>query len=254
MPTASFAGMFDQNAHQWARQEPMILSDFTARPLVLQELAPLTGKHVLDLGCGEGYVARLVAQAGAQSVFGIDISSEMVGRAQAAASGAPCPMTFQSGNAIHFREFPREQFDRVIAVFMVSYLSRAEMTEVFRTVRSHLAPGGRFIFTVPHPFLPYIRRPQEKPVYFDSKGRDYFAGVDESYEGHIWRRDGKPVPVSYMHKTFADYFTALAAAGFRTLPKVIELKVTEEHLALDRAFFEGAVGYPLQVLFRIDAQ
>ena len=113
------------------------------------------------------------------------------------------------------------------------------------------APGGRFIFTVPHPFLPYVRR-QEKPVYFDPKGRDYFAGVDESYEGYIWRRDGKAVPVSYMHKTFADYFNALAAAGFQTLPKVIELKVTEEHLALDRAFFEGAVGYPLQVLFRID--
>jgi SAM-dependent methyltransferase len=255
MQTASFAGMFDQNAEQWARHEPAILSDFTARPLVLQELAPLTGMHVLDLGCGEGYVARLVAQAGAQSVFGIDISSEMVGRAQqAGANGAPCPMTFQSGNATNFREFPREQFDRVIAVFMVSYLSRAEMTQVFRTVRPRLAPGGRFIFTVPHPFLPYIRRPQEMPVYFDSKGRDYFAGVDESYEGYIWRRDGKPVPVSYMHKTFADYFNALAAAGFQTLPKVIELKVTEEHLALDRAFFEGVVGYPLQVLFRIDAQ
>ena len=68
MQTDSFAGMFDQNAEQWARQEPMILWDFTARPLVLQELAPLTGKHVLDLGCGEGYVARLVAQAGAQLV------------------------------------------------------------------------------------------------------------------------------------------------------------------------------------------
>jgi SAM-dependent methyltransferase len=206
-------------------------------------------------GCGEGYVVRLVAQAGARSVFGLDISSEMVGRAQeAAASGAPCPMTFQSGNATHFRDYPREQFDRVIAVFMVSYLRCAEMTEVFRTVRSRLAPGGRFIFTVPHPFLPSIRRPQEKPVYFDSKGRDYFAGVDESYEGYIWRRDSKVVPVSYMHKTFAGYFNALAAAGFQTLSKVIELKVTEEHLALDRAFFEGAVGYPLQVLFRIDAQ
>jgi hypothetical protein len=54
---------------------------------------------------------------------------------------------------------------------------------------------------------------------------------------YIWRRDGKAVPVSYMHKTFADYFNALAAAGFQTLPKIIELKVTEEHLALDRAFF-----------------
>jgi ubiquinone/menaquinone biosynthesis C-methylase UbiE len=126
MQTDSFAGMFDQNADQWARQEPMILSDFTARPLVLQELAPVTGKHVLDLGCGEGYVARLVAQAGAQSVFGIDISSEMVGRArQAAASCAPCPMTFETGNVTNFQDFPRQQFDRVIAVFMVGYLSCA---------------------------------------------------------------------------------------------------------------------------------
>jgi cyclopropane fatty-acyl-phospholipid synthase-like methyltransferase len=246
--------MFDQNADRWARQEPMILSDFTARPIVLQELAPLAGKHVLDLGCGEGYVARLLAQAGAQSVFGIDISSEMVGRARrAGASGAACPMTFESGNATNFRDFPREKFDRVIAVFMLSYLSCAEMTAVFRTVRSRLAAGGRFIFTVPHPFLPYIR-PREKPVYFDHKGRDYFAGVDESYEGYIWRRDGEAVPVSYMHKTFADYFTALAAAGFQTLPKIIELKVTQEHLALDPGFFEAAAGYPLQLLFRIDVQ
>jgi SAM-dependent methyltransferase len=249
----SFAGMFDQNTDQWARQEPLILSDFTARPIVLRELAPLAGTHVLDLGCGEGYVARLVAQAGAQSVFGIDISSEMVARAQqAAVSSAPSPMTFERGNATDFQDFPREHFDRVIAVFMVSYLSCAEMTAVFRTVRSRLAPGGRFIFTVPHPLLPYVR-PMEKPVYFDPKGRDYFAGIDQSYDGFIWRRDGKAVPVSYMHKTFADYFNAFAAAGFQTLPKVIELKVTEEHLALDREFFEGAAGYPLQLLFRIDA-
>src|ERR1700733_6225006 len=169
MKTESFAGLFDQSADQWTRQEPLILSDFTARPLVLQELARVTGKHVLDLGCGEGYVARLVAQAGAQSIFGIDISSEMVGRAQkGAASGASCPMTFQSGNATNFQDFPRKRFDRVIAVFMVSYLSCAEMIALFRTVRSRLAPGGRFIFTVPHPFLPYIR-PLERPVYFDSK-------------------------------------------------------------------------------------
>ena len=254
MHTHSFSEMFDQNAEQWARQEPMILSDFTARPQVLKELLPVTGKHVLDLGCGEGYVSRLVAQAGAASVFGIDISSEMVERAQQAAAGqAPCPMTFKVGNAANFQDFPRDQFDRVIAVFMVSYLSCSDMTEAFRTVRTRLAPGGRFIFTVPHPFLPYIR-PLEKPVYFDHKGRDYFAGVDESFEGYIWRRDGKAVPVSYMHKTFTDYFDALAAAGFQTLPKIIELKVTDEHLAEDRAFFEGAVGYPLQILFRIDAK
>jgi hypothetical protein len=35
MQTDSSDGMFDQNADQWARQEPMILSDVTARPLDL---------------------------------------------------------------------------------------------------------------------------------------------------------------------------------------------------------------------------
>ena len=65
---------------------------------------------------------------------------------------------------------------------------------------------------------PTLGSPQ-KPVYFDSKGRNCFAGVDESYEGYIWRRDGEDVPVSYMHKTFADYFNALAAAGSEHSPK-----------------------------------
>ncbi len=74
----SFAGMCDQNAQQWARQEPLILSDFTARPVVLQELAPATGQQVPDLGCGEGHVSRLLAQAGAmgyplQVLFRIDV-------------------------------------------------------------------------------------------------------------------------------------------------------------------------------------
>jgi SAM-dependent methyltransferase len=251
MQPESFAPLFDRHADEWARQEPMILSDFTARPRVLRELGPLAGKHLLDLGCGEGYVARLTAQAGAASVFGIDLSAEMVGRAQRAAAGAPCPMAFERGNATSFQNFPRPQFDRVIAVFMVSYLTCAEMTEVLRKVRALLAPGGRFIFTVPHPFLPYAR-PLEKPVYFDPKGRDYFAGVDQPYEGRIWRRDGKAVPVSYLHKTFADYFDAIAAAGFQSVPKIVELRVTEEHLALDRAFFEGATGQPLQLLLRLD--
>ena len=35
---------------------------------------------------------------------------------------------------------------------------------------------------------------------------------------------------------------------------LVNIRCVFTHLALDRAFFEGAVGYPLQVLFRIDAQ
>ena len=43
------------------------------------------------------------------------------------------------------------EFDLVIAVFLFNYLTSLEMESVFMKVRSHLAPGGRFIFTIPHP-------------------------------------------------------------------------------------------------------
>ena len=68
----------------------------------------------------------------------------------------------------------------------------------------------------------------------------------------IWRRDGVDVPVRCVHKTFADYFDCLAQAGFTKLPKVVELRATEEHLALDPRFFGPLADQPLHVLFELE--
>jgi cyclopropane fatty-acyl-phospholipid synthase-like methyltransferase len=54
----STEAVYDGQAHRWARQEATLLSDFTARPRVLHALGDLAGAHVLDLGCGEGYVSN----------------------------------------------------------------------------------------------------------------------------------------------------------------------------------------------------
>ncbi len=253
MERTSTSAIYDTHAGRWTRGEPVLLSDFTARPFVIDELGPLAGTHVLDLGCGEGYVARLVADAGASSVFGVDASSEMVRNARSSVpNDSPCSMAFEIGDAAKLEHFPREQFDRVMAVFLFNYLTCAEMTAVLKLVRSRLAAAGRFVFAVPHPCFPYMR-PAERPLYFDPAGNGYFAGVDVTYEGQIWRRDGHAVPVRCVHKTFTDYFGALAAAGFRSLPKFTELRVTDEHVVLDAPFFQPLYGYPLHVLFRVDA-
>lgn len=253
MGQESTEAIYDAHAASWARHDRVLLSDFTARPFVIDALGSLEGTHVLDLGCGEGYVARLIAAAGAASVFGIDLSSEMV---QSARRSMPpdgaCAMTFETGDATTFTAFTRAHYDRIIAVFLFNYMTRAQMTTVLRAVRQRLAPGGRFLFTVPHPCFPYMRS-AAAPFFFDTEGRDYFAGVDTTYEGRIWRRDGEGVPVRCVHKTFGDYFTALAEAGFTGLPEVMELRATEEHVAFDRAFFEPLYGYPLHVLFRVEA-
>ena len=74
--------MYDAAAGDWRRDGPLLLSDFTARERALELLGDLQGARLWDLGCGEGYVARLVAEAGAASVFGVDVSSAMVQRAR----------------------------------------------------------------------------------------------------------------------------------------------------------------------------
>ena len=251
MSTRSTQDIYDAHAQNWVREERMLLSDFTARPYVMEELAPLAGMHVLDLGCGEGYVARLAAEAGAASVTGIDVSPEMVANARAAIPvEAACAIHFEVGDAAAPRTFAR-YYDRIMAVFLFNYLTRVQTLAVLKAARNRLAPGGIFVFTVPHPCFPYMRAPAA-PFFFRTEGRSYFDGVDATYEGRIWRRDGTEVPVRCVHKTFVDYFSLLAEAGWNTLPKLLELSVRPEHVTQDPAFFDPLVGQPLHVLFRLE--
>ena len=252
MTTTNTQQLYDQNAGSWVRTGPAILSDFTALPAVLEELGDLQGAHVLDLGCGEGYVARLVADAGAASVHGIDISTEMVARARAAIPPkSPCAFSFVTGDASLANDLPRERFDRIMAVFMLSYLSCRQMLDALRRARAHLAAGGRFVCVVPHPCFPFMREPAS-PLYVEPGPYDYFSGVDVWFEGRLWRRDGAMVPVRCVHKTFGDYFEAFADAGWPRVSKVRELGVTPQHVALDPAFFSPLLGYPLHLLFRLE--
>ena len=251
---ASTEAVYDGQAHRWARREPTLLSDFTARPRVLDALGDLGGSHGLDLGCGEGYVARLVAEAGAASVFGVDLSNEMIRQARAAApDGSDCELTFEAADAATLSRFPRASYERIVAVFLFNYLTRTQMAHVLRTAREHLAPGGRFVFTVPHPCFPYMR-PPAAPFFFDTRGQDYLSGADTTYEGRIWHRDGSDVAVRCVHKTLADYFEALRTTGWTGMPEVTELHVTPEHIALDPKFFGPLEGHPLHLLFALGTE
>jgi 2-polyprenyl-3-methyl-5-hydroxy-6-metoxy-1,4-benzoquinol methylase len=73
--------LYDSQAKDWSRKEPILLSDYSARPFVMEMCEPLKGLRVLDAGCGEGYVGRQLLQRGASSVHGIDISEKMIEQA-----------------------------------------------------------------------------------------------------------------------------------------------------------------------------
>src|SRR5712692_4474885 len=103
------------------------------------------GQHVLDVGCGTGYFARLLAQTvGPEGrVGGIDPSPAMIGYARRR-TGRASNCQFQVGTA-EALEFPAEHFDVVVSSLVMHHLPEdlrvAALQEMWRVLR----PGGKLL-------------------------------------------------------------------------------------------------------------
>jgi len=96
------------------------------------------GAAVLDVGCGPGQVARLVADAfPASRVTGVDVVPEAIDQARAAAGDRP-NLDYRVGDAARLGEDAR--YDVVLVLDVVHDLGRPR--EALRGMHRALAPGG----------------------------------------------------------------------------------------------------------------
>jgi 2-polyprenyl-3-methyl-5-hydroxy-6-metoxy-1,4-benzoquinol methylase len=240
--------LYNDQAEDWSRKEPVLLSDYSARPFVLDLCEPIKGLKILDLGCGEGYVGRELKKRGAADILGIDISENMIEKAiQEQERQGIDGLEYKAMDVIDFDITDR--YDLVIAMFLFNYLSKEQTLETMKKVFRSLQPGGSFVFSVPHPLLPFLKK-DKYPFYFTVTG-GYFSGRDKLFPGEIWRRDGIPVNVQCVHKTIEDYFACLKNAGFCSMPDLHELKITEDHIQLDPEFFQPLFDLPLHIAFKV---
>ncbi|MUG99025.1 methyltransferase domain-containing protein [Scytonema sp. UIC 10036] len=104
---------------------------------------------ILELGCGTGLHAVLLAKEGYQ-VHGVDISTQMLEISQSRLAQLPLDIAsrlkFSQGDIRLFRT--KQQFDAIVSLFhVVSYqTTNKALQATFATVKSHLKPGGVFIF------------------------------------------------------------------------------------------------------------
>lgn len=248
--TQSTQELYNTTADRWVRSQPLSLSDFTARPALLQLCEPVRDLHVLDLGCGEGYCSRELRRRGAERVYGMDLSQRMIDAARSQESQEPLGIHYEAGCATNLSQFSTAEFDLVVAVFLFNYLSIQQTQQCMAEVARVLRPGGRFIFSIPHPAFPYMRS-AEYPFYFEVDGAGYFSKRDQQFPGRIWKRDGSWLEVQLVHKTLEDYFEAMHQAGFSKMPMLQEFRVQPEHVELDEAFFKPLVDYPLHLAIQI---
>ncbi len=113
-------------------------------PSFLRALGPVHGKRVLDVGCGDGAYARMVARQGAGHVVGTDSSGEMIRLAEAAEAEDPLGIRYPVHDVAAMPQLG--SFDLVIAVNVLHYAdSRAALDGMCERMAAHLAPGGRLL-------------------------------------------------------------------------------------------------------------
>jgi SAM-dependent methyltransferase len=127
--------------------------DYRAESEYVASLLPESTKSVLELGCGTGGHAVVLAERGWR-VDGIDLSVSMVERANARRAAAPPALrerlSFTAGDVRTHRRGGRH--DAVVSLFHVmSYqTSNDDLVAAFATARAHVEPGGVFVFDFWH--------------------------------------------------------------------------------------------------------
>ena len=108
----------------------------------------VSGANVLDVGCSQGTLARLLAPLG-KSVLGVDINPDAIAYASSKAAEMDAAsrdhLRFVAANFMDFT--PQGRFDTVI---MGEILEHLAVPEAFvKKAHSCLGPGGTFVATVP---------------------------------------------------------------------------------------------------------
>src|SRR5882762_2497613 len=106
---------WDDRARQFGADGRATLRETHLRDLEIRimraKIAQLRPRHVLDLGCGNGYSTRHYAAAFPDTQFtGIDFSPEMIRHAR---SHVPANCAFNEGNVLDPASLPAGPFDLI---------------------------------------------------------------------------------------------------------------------------------------------
>lgn len=117
-------------------------------PTFLRVVGDVRGVRVLDLACGNGYLARNYARQGAQ-VVGVDASAPIIKKARAREAEDRLGVEYHVGDAAKLDPLKDASFDVVASNMALMDIEDAEgaIREAGRVLRD----GGRFVASLCHP-------------------------------------------------------------------------------------------------------
>ncbi|MFN8005707.1 MAG: methyltransferase domain-containing protein [Terriglobia bacterium] len=214
--------------------EPDLMNEHLSRYAFANNFA--AGRQVLDLGCGTGYGAAILAQV-AQSVLAIDISEEAIGYARHHYFQSGIQFVAALGSCLPVRS---ASLDLVICFEVVEHVS--EQSSLLEEISRVLSPNGILLISTPN--RRYYTEERQEVNPFHTKEFDYeefsaflkqrFEEVEICFQNHvpaIFLGSGKsPAAVSIQLpeanpdlKAHSNFFLAVCAKKSGTIPPYKEL-------------------------------
>jgi len=160
---------------------------------------------VVDIGCGDGWLCRLAAEAGAAGVVGLDPSQRMLDLADGRTSDAR--ITYRRAFA-EDAELETGSVDVVLSVLALHYV--ADLDAVARRIARWLRPGGDVLAIVEHPL--FLATASDREYAETAAGRRAYLLHSYALEGE--RRERWFVPgVLKHHRTVSSFVNAFIGAG-----------------------------------------
>jgi len=161
--------------------------------------------RVLDIGCGSGWAARLMAQQALEgSVVGIDVSDEMISVARKESADYP-NLEFQVASAEHL-PFGDAEFTHAFSMESLYYYT--DIASALAEIRRVLNKGGLFVSVVDlylenapsHQWIETLKVPVHLLSASDYHSLFQRAGFIDAQDERLW--DPAPVPEVYTGTSF----------------------------------------------------
>lgn len=214
-PSAPQQNTYDQFADQYAQyvkgkeEEAFSFYHDLMVPYLFQYIGDVTDLNVLDAGCGEGIISRLLSDRSAK-VTAIDVSPRLV--ALARARDIQNRIVYQ----VHDLSQPLPQyndtFDLVVSNLVLNDVP--DYQGFAATLGAIIKPGGHLVLSLNNPYSAIVRGKVHN--YFDSGAATLYVGLAK------WG-----VEVYFYHRTFEEYITAFSDAGL-LLKNLSDVQVTDK--------------------------